>query len=195
MAARCLGASNLFQPYFICLDEESSTTYIKYGIGSDTSEKGMVYMVYSDNNPPLGIRYYSFGSGETNVEIMDARVIEGSGAGAMECTGGTVLKNGQCVEDCHPECDGCIPITPGSKLDTECRRCKHFSILFGDGRTKCVPEGECPSFLKVDPVSKTCKCAANQKFGPDDKTCVCILIDGKDSGGKDICVSNCPDLK
>ncbi|XP_078661422.1 uncharacterized protein LOC144905567 [Branchiostoma floridae x Branchiostoma belcheri] len=85
--ARGLGASNLFQPYFICLDEETSKTYIKYGIGSDTSEKGVVYMVYTDLNPPLGIRFYSFGGGEANVEVMDARIIAGSGTGPMTCTG------------------------------------------------------------------------------------------------------------
>ena len=63
-------------------------------------------MVYNDHSPPLGIRFYSFGSGEKDVEIMDARIIEGGAQGEMECTGGTVLKDGKCVEDCHPECDG-----------------------------------------------------------------------------------------
>ncbi|CAH1226468.1 Hypp105 [Branchiostoma lanceolatum] len=96
-SARSLGDSKLFQPYFICLDEDMAKgeTYIKYGIGSDTSETGLVYMVYNDVSPPLGIRFYSFGSGEKDVEIMDARVIDGTATGEMKCTGGTVLKDGR----------------------------------------------------------------------------------------------------
>eukprot|EP00058_Branchiostoma_floridae_P005316 XP_002590804.1 hypothetical protein BRAFLDRAFT_78220 [Branchiostoma floridae] len=189
-SARSLGDSKLFQPYFICLEEdhENQRTYIKYGIGSDTSEKGLVYMVYNDVGPPLGIRFYSFGSGEVDVEIMDARIIEGGAQGEMECTGGTVLKDGQCVEDCHPECDGCIPISPGSKLDTECRSCKHFSFDKGGGVIQCV--AECPAGTEPAPDGKTCVCkgfvfnnddgssrcvsACGTGFGPasDGKTCV-----------------------
>ncbi|XP_078621287.1 uncharacterized protein LOC144887761 [Branchiostoma floridae x Branchiostoma japonicum] len=184
-AARGLGASNLFQPYFICIDEESTRTFIKYGIGSDQSEKGKAYLVYNDYNPPLGIRYYSFGSGEASVEIMDARVIEGSEAGSKECIGGTKLEDGKCVQDCHPECDGCIPQTPGSKLDTECRRCKHFTIDMGDG---------CPKFLNINTANKSCSCPANSKMSPDRKSCICNIIE-VDHEGKTICVSKCPDLK
>ncbi|XP_035660613.1 uncharacterized protein LOC118405293 [Branchiostoma floridae] len=196
IAARGLGASNLFQPYFICLDEESSRTYIKYGIGSDTSEKGKVYLFYDDENPPLGIRYYSFGSGEANVEIMDARVIEGSKAGDLECTGYRVMKNGKCVVDCHPECDGCIPPkTPGSELDTECRRCKHFTIDKNEGGTKCVPDKEeCPPSSIVDPIKKTCKCPGNKVLSVDGKACTCPFTD-VDQAGKTICVLKCPDMK
>ncbi|XP_035685646.1 uncharacterized protein LOC118422234 [Branchiostoma floridae] len=189
-SARSLGDSKLFQPYFICLEEdkENQRTYIKYGIGSDTSEKGLVYMVYNDHSPPLGIRFYSFGSGEKDVEIMDARIIEGGAQGEMECTGGTVLKDGKCVEDCHPECDGCIPMSPGSKLDTECRSCKHFSLDKGGGVVQCV--AECPNgteaaedgvrceckdfvFLNEDGSSR-CVSACGKGFivGPDGRTCV-----------------------
>ncbi|XP_078693220.1 uncharacterized protein LOC144922968 [Branchiostoma floridae x Branchiostoma belcheri] len=154
--ARSLGDSKLFQPYFICLDEDmdKQQTYIKYGIGSDTSEKGLVYMVYLDESTPLGIRFYSFGSGEADVEIMDARVIEGGATGQMECTGGTVLKDGMCVEDCHPECNGCIPSSPGSKLDTECRMCRHFSVSKG-GSIRCV--ASCPADTKLSSDGVTCE--------------------------------------
>ncbi|XP_019618562.1 PREDICTED: uncharacterized protein LOC109465632 [Branchiostoma belcheri] len=174
--ARSLGDSKLFQPYFICLEEdaENMRTYIKYGVGSDTSEKGLVYMVYNDRSPPLGIRFYSFGSGEESVEIMDARVIEGGATGQMECTGGTVLKDGICVEDCHPECDGCIPSSPGSKLDTECRRCKHFSIKI-DKKVQCVAE-----------------CPAGQKPGADGVECTCKDFVISHQNGTNTCVSACP---
>ncbi|KAI8489136.1 hypothetical protein Bbelb_331210 [Branchiostoma belcheri] len=167
--ARSLGDSKLFQPYFICLEEdaENMRTYIKYGVGSDTSEKGLVYMVYNDRSPPLGIRFYSFGSGEESVEIMDARVIEGGATGQMECTGGTVLKGGICVEDCHPECDG-------SKLDTECRQCKHFSIKI-DKKVQCVAE-----------------CPAGQKPGADGVECTCKDFVISHQNGTNTCVSACP---
>ncbi|KAI8498306.1 hypothetical protein Bbelb_242500 [Branchiostoma belcheri] len=154
-SARSLGDSKLFQPYFICLEEDAKNmrTYIKYGVGSDTSEKGLVYMVYNDLSPPLGIRFYSFGSGEKSVEIMDARVIEGGATGEMECTGGTVLKDGICVEDCHPECDG-------SKLDTDCSRCKHFSIKV-DNKVQCV--AKCPAGRK--PSADGVQCVSVCPFG------------------------------
>ncbi|XP_078665846.1 uncharacterized protein LOC144908184 [Branchiostoma floridae x Branchiostoma belcheri] len=173
-SARSLGDSKLFQPYFICLEEdaENMRTYIKYGVGSDTSEKGLVYMVYNDRGPPLGIRFYSFGSGEKSVEIMDARVIEGGATGDMECTGGTVLKDGMCVEDCHPECDGCIPRSPGSKLDTECRRCKHFSIINMDNKVQCV--AKCPAGQKpgADGVQCVFACPLGNKVASDGTTCL-----------------------
>ena len=63
-------------------------------------------MVYTDESKPIGIRFYSFGSGENDIEIMDARIISGRATGEMECTGGTVMVDGMCVEDCHPECNG-----------------------------------------------------------------------------------------
>ncbi|XP_078665895.1 uncharacterized protein LOC144908233 [Branchiostoma floridae x Branchiostoma belcheri] len=162
-SARSLGDSKLFQPYFICLEEDAEMmrTYIKYGVGSDTSETGLVYMVYIYQGPPLGIRFYSFGSGEKPVEIMDARVIEGGATGDMECTGGTVLKDGMCVEDCHPECNGCIPTSPGSKLNTECRSCKHVSFKNEAGRTECI--AECPT--------------GTQPAGVDGKTCLAVVRD------------------
>ncbi|XP_066268834.1 uncharacterized protein [Branchiostoma lanceolatum] len=185
-SARSLGDSKLFQPYFICLDEDldKKRTYIKYGIGSDDSEKGLVYMVYNDDSPPLGIRFYSFGSGEKDVEIMDARVIEGGATGEMECTGGTVLRDGECVENCHPECDGCIPRSPGSKLDTECRRCKHFSFQKGIGTIQCVPA--CPAGTKVAADGKKCECAAFVMFNKDDGRSRCVpACPGELAVGKD----------
>ncbi|CAH1247884.1 Hypp8046 [Branchiostoma lanceolatum] len=177
-SARSLGDSKLFQPYFICIDEdmEKKRTYIKYGIGSDTSEKGLVYMVYMDDSPPLGIQFYSFGSGEKPVEVMDARIIEGGATGEMECSGGTVMnEEGMCVEDCHPECNGCIPKSPGSKLDTECRLCKHVSILDEDGSTKCLAA-----------------CPAGQKVASNGVTCICERYVIKKADGTTQCVSACP---
>ncbi|KAI8514064.1 hypothetical protein Bbelb_083880, partial [Branchiostoma belcheri] len=216
--ARNLGDSKLFQPYFICLDEDmdKQQTYVRYGIGSDTSEKGLVYMVYLDESTPLGIRFYSFGSGEADVEIMDARVIEGGATGQMECTGGTVLKDGMCVEDCHPECNaigspvgfaqrdfklaaivdspagslracknssppdparlpGCIPRSPGSKLDTECRMCRHFSVSDG-GSIRCV--ASCP--------------ADRPKVAPNGVSCTCADKVVTNDDGSTECVSSCP---
>ncbi|CAH1233427.1 Hypp738 [Branchiostoma lanceolatum] len=172
-SARSLGDPKLFQPYFICLEEDMNKgrTYIKYGIGSDTSEKGLVYMVYNDVSPPLGIRFYSFGSGEKDVEIMDARVIEGGATGEMVCSGGTVLKDGICVEDCHPECNGCIPMSTGSKLDTECRMCQNLAMSIPGGRVRCV--AACPAGYKADAKSGTCVC---EKFGvlKDDGSTKCV---------------------
>ncbi|XP_035682730.1 uncharacterized protein LOC118420131 [Branchiostoma floridae] len=132
-------------------------------------------MVYNDNGKPLGIRFYSFGSGEEDVEIMDARIIEGGAAGQMECTGGTVMKDGMCVEDCHPECNGCIPKSPGSKLDTECRLCRHFSIRLENGNTRCMAE-----------------CPPGQKAAANGVTCICEDFSILDDDGHTRCVSTCP---
>ncbi|XP_078602422.1 uncharacterized protein LOC144876720 isoform X2 [Branchiostoma floridae x Branchiostoma japonicum] len=171
-SARSLGDPKLFRPYFICLEEdmEKKTTYITYGIASEASEKGLVYMVYLDDSPPLGIQFYSFGSGEKDVEVMDVRVIEGGGTRQVECTGGTVLKDGVCVEDCHPECIGCIPSFPGSKLDTECRACKHLSMY-----SRCVSE-----------------CPADTEPSADGKRCVCKGLAVELKEGTTQCVSSCP---
>ncbi|XP_035687268.1 uncharacterized protein LOC118423284 isoform X1 [Branchiostoma floridae] len=208
-SARSLGDSKLFQPYFICLDEdkENQRTYIKYGIGSDTSEKGLIYMVYNDAGPPFGIRFYSFGSGEEDVEIMDARIIEGGAQGEMECTGGTIMKDGKCVEDCHPECNGCIPMSPGSKLDTECRSCKHFSLDKGGGVIQCV--AVCPAGTEPAPDGKTCACSdfvfdkgggvtqcvaecpSGFEAGDDGKTCVCKNFVFHNDDGSVQCVKSC----
>ncbi|XP_066266192.1 uncharacterized protein [Branchiostoma lanceolatum] len=174
-SARSLGDSKLFQPYFICLEEDAEKTYIKYGIGSDTSEKGLVYMVYIDDSPPLGIRFYSFGSGEEDVEIMDARIIEG-GATEVECRGGTVMMDGICAEDCHPECNGCIPRSPGSKLDTECRLCKHVAVTKAGGSIQCVAE-----------------CPAGNVVADNGVTCVCKDFVVVNDDGSTQCVSACPD--
>eukprot|EP00058_Branchiostoma_floridae_P002532 XP_002588020.1 hypothetical protein BRAFLDRAFT_89006 [Branchiostoma floridae] len=172
-SARSLGDSKLFQPYFICIEEDMDglQTHIKYGIGSDSSEKGLIYMVFTDDAEPLGIQFYSFGSGEKNIEIMDARIIEGGNAGQMECTGGTIMVDGKCMEDCHPECNGCIPRSPGSKLDTECRMCKHVAYRRRDGTTQCL--AECPTGLKTAKNGVTCTC---QYFAmrTDDERLRCI---------------------
>ncbi|XP_078584975.1 uncharacterized protein LOC144867080 [Branchiostoma floridae x Branchiostoma japonicum] len=177
-SARSLGDSKLFQPYFICIEEDmdKQQTYIRYGIGSDNSEKGLIYMVYTDESKPIGIRFYSFGSGENDIEIMDARIIGGSDTGDLECTGGTVMVDGRCVEDCHPECNGCIPKSPGSKLDTECRLCQHFSIQQDDGTTKCVRE-----------------CPEGKKAAPNGVTCICEDLSILDDNDKIQCVTECPD--
>ncbi|XP_078602427.1 uncharacterized protein LOC144876722 isoform X1 [Branchiostoma floridae x Branchiostoma japonicum] len=171
-SARSLGDPKLFRPYFICLEEdmEKKTTYITYGIASEASEKGLVYMVYLDDSPPLGIQFYSFGSGEKDVEVMDVRVIEGGGNRHVVCTGGTVLKDGLCVEDCHPECIGCIPSFPGSKLDTECRACKHFSMY-----SRCV--SECPADMELTDNGKRCVCKG-------------LVVELKE--GTTQCASSCP---
>ncbi|XP_035660233.1 uncharacterized protein LOC118404941 [Branchiostoma floridae] len=177
-SARSLGDRKLFQPYFICIEEdgEGRKTYITYGIGSDSSETGLIYMVYSDSGDPLGIQFYSFGSGEKDIEIMDARVIEGGNAGQMECTGGTIMVDGRCVEDCHPECNGCIPKSPGSKLDTECRLCMNYADRMDDGTTKCV--GECPAGKKAAPNGVTCICSGLTIIRNDEtKECVTACPD------------------
>ncbi|XP_035674688.1 uncharacterized protein LOC118414621 [Branchiostoma floridae] len=203
--ARSLGDRKLFRPYFICIEEnmEEQRTDIRYGIGSDNSEKGLIYMIYSDNSEPLGILFYSFGSGEKDIEIMDARVIEGGATGQMECTGGTTMVDGRCVEDCHPECNGCIPRSPGSKLDTECRLCKHVSLKLDGGAVQCVaacPEGFLASKdgLCVQQCHEECNgCTPGSPGSQLDTECVeCKHYSMTKLDGTTQCVPTCPpDLK
>ncbi|CAH1247890.1 Hypp8047 [Branchiostoma lanceolatum] len=115
-------------------------------------EKGLVYMVYIDDSQPLGIQFYSFGSGEEPVEVMDARVIEGGATGEMECSGGTVMnEDGICVEDCHPECNAGQKVASNGVTCT----CERYVIKNDDGTTQCV--SACPANHKVASDGVTCE--------------------------------------
>lgn len=65
-----------------------------------------MYAVFEDNDDPLHVRFYAFGNGERELNVMDAHVLRTSATGEHICVGGTVMFEGKCVEDCHPECNG-----------------------------------------------------------------------------------------
>ena len=101
-----LGADILYQSYFVCLKETSSSTVIEYGKSQETTESGDVYLTMIDRDDPLYVRFYSFGNGEKPLEIVDAHIVSRHLTKA-NCRGDTVLdkETNMCVQNCHELCD------------------------------------------------------------------------------------------
>ena len=108
-----LGADILYQSYFVCVKESSESTVIEYGKSQGTTEKGDVYLTMIDRDDPLYVRFYSFGTGENSLEVVDAHIISRHLTKA-NCRGDTVLdqKTNMCVQNCHIQCDP----TQGKKI-------------------------------------------------------------------------------
>ena len=70
-----LGANILYQFYFVCVKEVSKSTVIEYGKSQGTTESGDVYLTMIDNNDPLFVRFYTFGNGESPLDVVDAHII------------------------------------------------------------------------------------------------------------------------
>ena len=61
-------------------------------------------MTWMDTHNPIKIKYYAFGAGDKEVNIMAIHVIAKSDMGQLRCREKVV--NGQCVQDCHEQCNG-----------------------------------------------------------------------------------------
>ncbi|XP_064609751.1 uncharacterized protein LOC135473788 [Liolophura sinensis] len=194
-SARSLGDPRLFESYFVCVEEalDGSKTTITYGKTPDNRERGHVYAVFEDTDDPLHVRFYAFGNGERELNVMDAHVLRTSATGEHICVGGTVMFEGKCVEDCHPECNGCHR----PDLDTACRACKHYQL---DNR--CV--ADCPDTHKPDKDDQTCICAFVED-GQCASSCSVDRVAIPDAvesgicacryyleGAPDECLANCP---
>ena len=101
-----LGASILYQSYFVCLKETSQSTVIEYGKSVSTTESGDVYLTMIDRDEPLFVRFYSFGNGEKPLEVVDAHIVSRRLTKA-DCRGDTVLdkQTNMCAQRCHELCD------------------------------------------------------------------------------------------
>ena len=82
-AAGTTGDKNIYQNFFICLNYEKRKNengkdyvvglYIQYGIQIDSDETSHLYLNYFDSNP-LDPVYYSFGSRNYDVQILNAHL-------------------------------------------------------------------------------------------------------------------------
>ena len=101
-----LGADLLYQSYFVCLKETSKSTVIEYGKSQGTTEFGDVYLTMIDTDHPLFVRFYSFGNGEKQLEVVDAHIISRHLTKA-KCRGDTMYdkETNMCVQHCHELCD------------------------------------------------------------------------------------------
>ena len=108
-----LGADILYQSYFVCLKETAQSTIIEYGKSQGTTESGDVYLTMIDNNDPLFVRFYTFGNGESPLDVVDAHIISRHLTKA-NCRGDTALNNqtNMCIQHCHELCDP----TKGKKM-------------------------------------------------------------------------------
>ena len=119
-----LGADILYQSYFVCVKESSESTVIEYGKSQGTTEKGDVYLTMIDRDDPLYVRFYSFGTGEKSLEVVDTHIISRHLTKA-NCRGDTVLdkKTNMCVQNCHIQCD---PTQGKKKINVITQNSKHY---------------------------------------------------------------------
>ena len=80
-AAGTTGDKNIYQNFFLCLNYESRIVdgvltnglFIQYGIQINSNEIIHLYLSYFDKKP-LDPKYYSFGSRNADVQILNAHI-------------------------------------------------------------------------------------------------------------------------
>ncbi len=136
-AAGTTGNENIYQNFFICLNYEtrkiekdtiSSGLYIQYGIQIDSDETSHLYMSFFDSRP-LDPVYYSFGSRNADVQILNAHIEPFNIAEQIKlrCKISSTMNKAVetiCDYECHETCDGCTE--PYNRF--ACRSCAHASI-------------------------------------------------------------------
>ena len=118
-AAGSTGDDSLYQNFFVCLNYEirkvqnisRSGLYIQYGIYVDSDETGHLYLSYFDTDP-LDPAFYSFGSRDSDVQILNAHisVLTAEEQIKLRCPPVSDLSKAtelSCDYKCHPVCDGC----------------------------------------------------------------------------------------
>lgn len=104
--ARGLGDPSLLQSYFVCVTESKSSTLIEYGKTLGTTQSGDVYLNMLDLDKPLNARFYAFGNGKKEADVIDAHIVARDQTKA-ECKGDTFmdLTSKLCTQHCHEDCD------------------------------------------------------------------------------------------
>ncbi len=166
-AAGTTGDKNIYQNFFICLNYEKRKLentqeyafglYIQYGIQIDSDETSHLYLSYFDTKP-LDPVYYSFGSRNYDVQILNAHLEPFSVEEQirLRCKKSSSLKQAirtKCDYKCNPACDGCT----APFIVTACKKCAYASIsinYFHDETNKtfydtvCVEK--CPNGYQPD---------------------------------------------
>ena len=156
----------IFQSYFICLNYESrvkrvvskdvkfsntnSTAnstrkglFIQYGIETDSEDKMHLYMSYFDQTPLEPI-YYSFGSRDFRVEVLNARIETLSEVDQIKLRCRKASKANQaittyCDYKCHHVCEGCFEPFKA----TACKKCAFASLAMKNPETADISAKAC----------------------------------------------------
>lgn len=139
----------IFQSYFVCLNYESRIRraagkdvkfsksanssvqkglFIQYGIETDSEDKIHLFMSYFDQ-APLEPIYYSFGSRDFRVEVLNARIEALTEEDQIKLRCRQASKANQaittyCDYKCHHVCEGCYEPFKASA----CKKCAFASL-------------------------------------------------------------------
>ena len=61
-------------------------------------------MTWTDTDLPNHVKFYAFGGGSKEVNLMGIHIVSSADMGQLRCKEKKV--NGKCVQDCHEECVG-----------------------------------------------------------------------------------------
>ena len=136
-AAGTTGDKNIYQNFFICFNYEyrklngnlTFGLYIQYGIQIDSDETSHLYLSYFDTEP-LDPMYYSFGSRNADVQILNAH-IENFNIDEqirLRCKISSTLNKAiltTCDYKCNSVCDGCY--APYSVM--HCKKCSRAKLI------------------------------------------------------------------
>ena len=146
-----LGDENLYESFFVCINQGNGNLKIMYGKAAASKEIGEVRASYVfPETQQNRLSFYTFGSGESRIQVHDVRVINSYPA-EIKCSPGYVKVDGDCVLHCHEECDGCHkPLD-----DKACVKCKKYQINLPEGIFQCT--SKCPAAMEPFEIEKRCK--------------------------------------
>lgn len=108
LSALSLGDDNLYQSYFVCLDQTFDNTLISFGKTLENSKDGDAYLVCIDNSKPLPIKFYAFGNKKEAVEVLHVSYVPHRLMN-IRCKGTSSLymdfERAVCVPRCHELCE------------------------------------------------------------------------------------------
>ncbi|PAA48284.1 hypothetical protein BOX15_Mlig021963g3 [Macrostomum lignano] len=141
-----LGDKNLYQSYFLCVNQANGSVLMQFGKAGSNSEIGTVYSGYKfrPDSQYSRLSFYTFGAGSKSVSLMDIHLTKDMPQ--VECLNNNYkLVDGHCILDCHKECIDCNL----AKDDTSCFQCRNVRVelwnSIGGRRVRtvqCLPE--CP---------------------------------------------------
>ncbi|PAA55984.1 hypothetical protein BOX15_Mlig012635g1 [Macrostomum lignano] len=141
-----LGDKNLYQSYFLCVNQANGSVLMQFGKAGSNSEIGTVYSGYKfrPDSQYSRLSFYTFGAGSKSVSLMDIHLTKDMPQ--VECLNNNYkLVDGHCILDCHKECIDCNL----AKDDTSCFQCRNVRVelwnSIGGRRVRTVQcLSECP---------------------------------------------------
>uniref|UniRef100_A0A1I8JDZ1 RNase H domain-containing protein n=1 Tax=Macrostomum lignano TaxID=282301 RepID=A0A1I8JDZ1_9PLAT len=120
-----LGDKNLYQSYFLCVNQANGSVLMQFGKAGSNSEIGTVYSGYKfrPDSQYSRLSFYTFGAGSKSVSLMDIHLTKDMPQ--VECLNNNYkLVDGHCILDCHKECIDCNL----AKDDTSCFQCRNVRV-------------------------------------------------------------------